>query len=823
MNTIRTYISVHKSSIVDYVILFMLGLLAVSWFRNDLLISTGDFLYPLSRSERSYQELWVWDSAALGELSSRLLPEVVPFGFFLRVSEILSVPLVTSEKIWFYLWFTFSGISMHFLVSSLLKGRGHRIAALTSASFYMLNQYVAMNLPSIVLDLPYAFTPMIMALYIKGIDERRPIIRSVILLSLFLTITVTSAFINPLSCAIIWGMLFAYLILRSLFSSRKKMPDQLQAFKFTVAFFLAWIVLNAFWIIPLTYFFQQEVSRGSLLVVGLSDVQKFTLNSVPLFDSIRLTGSWALTSGYQGDPYFLWGHIYSSTAFQIISFLIPFLAFFPLVTRGRNKHVQYFSIMAILGLLILTGSYPPLGVITVRLLNVFPFMATILRDQHLWVGKIVVLCYSFLIGVGLADIYHIIDCASLPIVKSGKYLSHIVQIRIKYTSIAVIIFLLLGLYAWPFWTGEVIYQGGKVIPSAYCKAPDYYHEASNWLSPQSEVFRIFSFPTSKLYYSAYWWNNGSHGYVGGDPSVWLLNKPVITSTQSGHGLSESIAESIAENSAKNIAKVLALMNVKYVLFHADTNWEYLEGHPWWISISPESFRATLNFQKDLSLEKSFGELDFYRNEYWRPMQIYATSNAQLVEGGSDEMIRFIERDDFTPGKSVLFLSDQLDAQQISALPWTNSLHSNSTDNISVTYEKINPTLYNIQINASKPFFLVFSESYHKDWTAYIDGKQIPSEYHCMANAFANSWYINKTGSFTVTLEFWPQRLFYIGATVSITTLILCTIYITKDKVKTIYKQYVKKNIPQDLQRQSDDTPTTPEDLKVQQKEDPSSV
>jgi hypothetical protein len=63
----------------------------------------------------------------------------------------------------------------------------------------------------------------------------------------------------------------------------------------------------------------------------------------------------------------------------------------------------------------------------------------------------------------------------------------------------------------------------------------------------------------------------------------------------------------------------------------------------------------------------------------------------------------------------------------------------------------------------------------------------------MANGFANGWYINKTGTFTITLEFWPQRLFYIGSAISITTLILCTLYISKNKIKTTYKRYIKKS------------------------------
>ncbi len=70
-------------------------------------------------------------------------------------------------------------------------------------------------------------------------------------------------------------------------------------------------------------------------------------------------------------------------------------------------------------------------------------------------------------------------------------------------------------------------------------------------------------------------------------------------------------------------------------------------------------------------------------------------------------------------------------------------------------------------------------------------QQVSNEYHFTANGFANGWYINKTGTFTITLEFWPQNLFYAGSAISITTLILCTVYINKDKIKIILQKYAK--------------------------------
>ena len=110
----------------------------------------------------------------------------------------------------------------------------------------------------------------------------------------------------------------------------------------------------------------------------------------------------------------------------------------------------------------------------------------------------------------------------------------------------------------------------------------------------------------------------------------------------------------------------------------------------------------------------------------------------------------------------------------------------------ITFQEINPTKYEVEVeNATQPFFLVFSESYDKGWVASIDGQQIPDQYHFTANGYANGWYINKTGTYTITLEFWPQKLFYVGSAISIVTLILCTLYVSKDKIKIIYRKYIK--------------------------------
>ena len=123
----------------------------------------------------------------------------------------------------------------------------------------------------------------------------------------------------------------------------------------------------------------------------------------------------------------------------------------------------------------------------------------------------------------------------------------------------------------------------------------------------------------------------------------------------------------------------------------------------------------------------------------------------------------------------------------------------------ITFKKINPTKYLVKVEgATEPYFLVFSEAFHEGWQAYLtdaqgnDGQPIasyfngeikeeehgkkffdtsvfsnvlreplPKEKHLLVNAFANAWYLDRTGDYLVTLEFIPQRVYFLGIWISL--------------------------------------------------------
>lgn len=142
-----------------------------------------------------------------------------------------------------------------------------------------------------------------------------------------------------------------------------------------------------------------------------------------------------------------------------------------------------------------------------------------------------------------------------------------------------------------------------------------------------------------------------------------------------------------------------------------------------------------------------------------------------------------------------------------------SINSSESKDIKIKFLKLNPTKYEIFINTTKPFILIFSENYNSQWKLYrsektdvefskndfdynrtelIENKReffeindmfrffekpYEEKNHFIINEFANAWYINSSGNFSMVLYFKLQSLFYIGLIISGITYILCSLFL----------------------------------------------
>ena len=792
LNSFFKYFSSHKLSFAASFIIGLIGLLSLLWFKGDFLINAVDFSMPIDRIRSFNANFFIWDSRSLGSANPRILALTFPLSAFFAISEVLGLTVVMTEKILFYFVFTVSGLSMYYLTTRLLGTKSYTfrcLAGLFSGIFYMLNPYVAINILPVrqVSFMIYALFPLILAFFIKGLHDKQTFKSAIFFV--FTLLLVTSVFVDPSFIPLTLFPLFVYL-LYFLLINRSKICILL-ALKFSLLSAALWTLLNLYWLIPDLYFASNELAKvtNAYGSVGMSFQAIIQLNSAPILGAVRLLGYWALDAGYKGDPYIVWSSVYQNPLLIIIGFLIPLIAFIPLLIKTQNKLVIFFSILAIVSLFLMNGSYSPIG--NWVYMNI-PLFAPLFNTPYLRFGMYLTIAYAFLIGFSLSSFF---SNSSMYLRKIRVFMRRIIQ----GIPIIVLLFLIVGVYAFPLWTGDVIRPDTAVIKSNRYQIPTYYHDASNWLGTDPTHFNILTLPLSKLGYAEFKWENG--GYGGPHPAEWLFPKHILTSTSAGNGLVGLASQLIINNDTTAACNLLSLMNVKYVLFQGDTNWEYVEGNPSWIvSNTPDQLQSILNSTPALSLEETFGKLGFYKNNYWQPLEFYSPSTSILFDGNLDQLMRIAERPEFSPSDSVILLSNQLTVQQISTLPINivyslktsgsfvtveTLLSSNQQNNTLISYEKINPTKYAIHANSSNPFYLVFSESYDNGWVASIDGQQIRDQYHFISNGFANGWYVNKSGACTIILEFQPQNLFYLCATISLITFTVCIIYIGKTKIKKV--------------------------------------
>lgn len=175
--------------------------------------------------------------------------------------------------------------------------------------------------------------------------------------------------------------------------------------------------------------------------------------------------------------------------------------------------------------------------------------------------------------------------------------------------------------------------------------------------------------------------------------------------------------------------------------------------------------------------------------------------------------------------SFIELPDIADRYYLVSDPETNFVEPRD-----IAFDLVNPTKKLVHIKgATTPFYLAMSESYHPQWQAqftnekingffrswvpWIKPDQIVNDHHFELNGFLNGWYIdinehcvekklctkNSDGSYDIelTLEFFPQRWFYLGLLISGTTLLGCIGYLVYDAIRRRRqnKQPTTNNLP----------------------------
>jgi len=752
-----------KSNFIYLFTILVFGLILFTWFRKDLVLSGGDFVFTFSPKTSISIFYSVWsNNVSLGGVNTQSIAQL-PYQFFYLLASWLHIPLWLAQQLFFYFLFVMGGIGTYLLVKKLLGLKN--IFCLWAALFYMFNPFSLVFVWGIngLLLFAYASYPLLFYLFARGLEERKTknILHFCLISFLF------SAFYGNFSYVVVlWFLFFSFLIFEVL-TDKENRPAKI---KFFLGLMLSWLLVNSFWLTPYVYGLKRLSTDASYMDSG--EILKGASSKASPYNAFRLMGYPVFFEKFMGvDDFYNYASAYQKPFFVMLSFLIPLLCFLTFLTRGfkQSKIIKYFTWLFFFSLFVYKGAQPPFGSIYLWLVRKIPLMVSF-RNPLDKVGPLLVISTTVLITFFFSTIENIFKRKVL-----------------FYILLAILSFGLLGFLVFPFWTGQVFNSKGKVRPAPLAQMPNYYFELADWLQKQEGEFRILAIPMNNMFGVPYAWE---YGHGGADPLVLILPKPLVFSDDrklidvAGSCLMKAPANKIDDNDEDCLASVLRLLNVKYLLVHYDIQDKYFN-----ISTGLDLMRGRLKlgYYQGISFEKSFGRVDIYRlaDKEYLP-RFYFPQNVSYLKATGDYWMEALKikipaEAFFTvpsfPVENSDYIADYVCGQRKCDYKVViNDQLGKTVQLFSIGIEGEKPKmmiknqgpgkfLLSVE-NLSSPQFLVFSENYDAQWEAFSNGKKLR---HVMVNYFANAWLVEPTGdkkTVLIKVRYRSQSYFWTGLIVS---------------------------------------------------------
>lgn len=760
-----------------YVLLILLvGTICFSWFKSDLIVSGGDFVFNFSPKVSFPTFYSIWNSlSSLGNSNIQSPPHLFYESIY-YFSSLLNIPLWVSQRVIFYLLFSTGGIAIFLLVKKVVKTDS--LLAVFSALFYMMNPFslvMVWGIPGIIL-FAYSGIPLLFYLFVDGLEKRS---KFSILRFCFFGFIFSMMYGNLGFVVSLWLLLSSYFIF-SVLAEKERRTEKIKFFLLLVLF---WGLTNLYWILP--FFIDLKELSSVAEYINSADILIGGTSKASLYNSFRLLGYSVFYEKFMDvDKFYSYSGEFKTVPLILISSIIPLFVFFFTIFKDsfKNKLFKYFLFVFLISLFIFKGYQAPFGIISLVLIKKFSFLS-LFRYPLDKIGPLLVISCTVLIAYSLLRFREIL-------VKKSKFVYFLFLISLFYCF-----FIVLG---FPFWKAQVFDMGGKIRPSSLVKVPDYYFELADWLEKQKEEFRILPIPINNLYGVPYNWQ---YGHGGVDPITYILPKPIVYYDEKLVELVRScLIKKPLETDLKDecLFSLLPLLNVKYILVHNDIKDTYFNIDSNEIKLIKN--KLTSGYFKNIEYERTFGGVDLYKvaNQNFLPRFYFPKELWYFYEkGGSwkgpikkkNAINTFFVRKENKENENDFIIS-KLNPYEISKETMQTGidvldLSSYKFDqNSEVTVKKKSPGYYRLSVKGlTKPWFLVFSENYGFKWKAFQKGKELK---HFIVNGYANSWWVDsfdENGNTEIEIKYMTQYYFYIGVIISGLSILIMIFLSINEKYK----------------------------------------
>jgi hypothetical protein len=659
---------------------------------------------------------------------------------------------------------------MFLLVTRLTKGYGKTISFVSGIFASILFTFHFESQPGF-LSTPGTFLPFVLlsGLYlIYDIENKTN--KTNLDLSLFAVSTALFFGIGGFGYAV-QNMLFL-IVLFIIFILLSKNSVKLSSIKYLGSGVLLALLINLPWIL-ITYFFTKNIAYTQYFN-GLS---KYFLGIY----KINILQSFLLFGPNYGIG--LFNYIY-----LLIIFILAVIGAL-LFVKGKNKTLEQKFVFSIFSVYIFITAVSlsinkPFGVFYSKLLSTLPYLEAF-RYPYPSFHYLMIFSVTLFLGITIAYLLNFFNKLSANNLKKYAFLGFVL------TTLIFITLTVFYVYEFDYVpaANTVVTTPNNTALSVYYGLPKHIFEISKFINNQKGFFNVAILPVTQG-------SELNKNYVGPSVYSWLINDPIFTGgyTTAQAFFPPSIFEYYyypgnyidsynhsSEMLNKNyVSKTLGIFGIKYIIIQGNA----LEKVNCSIcTITPFSFNSiyyVLNNSYNISFVSRFNKSTVYKNGNY----VQLVYPSKIIEANSiSQVFSIIGNMTFNIHNTSLFTRNMTILNAYGPTTGNLSFYSPELRNMSfysianfskpnISFVEDTPTKVTVHVsNATTPYYLVFRETYDPHWAAfYSNGTEVNPRDHIAVNGFANAWYMNKTGNYTITLYYTLQTDAWIAWGVSFAAL-----------------------------------------------------
>lgn len=529
-----------------------------AWFSSGLLAGGSDNSFPLGSASGS-KYLSIMPSPYV-TVDARKLPFAIPWGVVLRMWYYLHVPYSAHliDEIYFSVGIFLCIVGIDSFLNLYVPVTYLRV--LVISAFYVGNIYAATTLFSSGSYLLFSFLtlPLVVVFEIRFIRDGG---FRMYLISVFSEMFLMSA--GYITSPLIVTNLFIFTCFFIVEFIRRQYS--VVVFIRFIAYALGVVVCAFYWLVPLLQFFTAESIRGHS--AGLT-ANLFRLNSVSIFDALRLTGYSGLSGSFDGRSLYGWFlnySFYGSWVSYVLSIVVGTGVAILIYRVSLNKDRHALSLLSltlpVILLIIVSSSYNGvLGNVGASILTHLP-LASAFRSVYQRFIFYLPLLFVVFIAVGW-------DSTTNYLGNLGEHQSRLARLKRWYFAVlALAITGITVLYCFPVLSGFIFGDSGNVVPNSFV-LPSSYTSVAKIInsSSSSDIENVLYLPVVSGSEVALKFRNGSE-YFGIQPLSRMIRLNSIVEDPANPKLSRVLRSlSMSQGGRGGVCSLISRMDIRFVVF-----------------------------------------------------------------------------------------------------------------------------------------------------------------------------------------------------------------------------------------------------------------